>query len=519
MSVLWEKLAGDTDRFAFKVAFHGDPDRGVGATAEESFSWGAFQVWVQGQNLCAHMEQNEVVESAHWYLISLLEWLAGNWDALLHEERLPVRNEGSHSWESLYQTRFAPMLLDDSEAERWDAEWHTWWSRHNLQACRDGGLFPDLFLRRWWDKVEISWGDARIPGATKGLRFTAPAGVAVFEPLEVARALFDVLRDASAFLMYCMPGSERIARLWDAVEGIRTPREEIRLAWLAGLDRSADMAVERWRHISKVLRDRSAEAALAVLDAPIDPLVINGSCHAALMFGSVSPTVSEADALTLASELSALFEREPEKVPLADLTKEVPACARTRKPHEEGYELAEEVLQKLRLPNAGQTSIDIEGVCVKLGARIGEIRLQDSSIRAVAVAGEHHWPAVLLNPANAHNQGEAGRRFTLAHELCHLLFDRSRGRKLALASGPWAPQAVEQRAGAFAAMFLMPPALVRRATDELGEPIESLDQLSLVSKQLGTGYLSALDHLYNLHIIDDAVRERVRAEIDRRAAG
>ena len=46
------------------------------------------------------------------------------------------------------------------------------------------------------------------------------------------------------------------------------------------------------------------------------------------------------------------------------------------------------------------------------------------------------------------------RRFTLAHELCHLIHDRGYGARLAIASGPWAPADVEQRANAFAAMLL-----------------------------------------------------------------
>ncbi len=90
MSVRWERLSGDTDRFAFKIAFHGDPHEGDAATAEHCESWGAFQVWVHGKNLCSHVEEGESVESAHWYLISLLEWLAKNWDPLFHEERLPA---------------------------------------------------------------------------------------------------------------------------------------------------------------------------------------------------------------------------------------------------------------------------------------------------------------------------------------------------------------------------------------------------------------------------------------------
>jgi hypothetical protein len=78
MSTLWEKFVGDTDQFGLRISFHADPDRGRAATLEESLSWGSFQLWVEGQNLCAHREEGEYIESVHWYLLPLLTWLANN---------------------------------------------------------------------------------------------------------------------------------------------------------------------------------------------------------------------------------------------------------------------------------------------------------------------------------------------------------------------------------------------------------------------------------------------------------
>ena len=67
MSVLWERLAGDTNKFAFKISFRTDPDGGLGATAEESLSWGSFQIWAAGQNLCIHSESaGDTTDSANW---------------------------------------------------------------------------------------------------------------------------------------------------------------------------------------------------------------------------------------------------------------------------------------------------------------------------------------------------------------------------------------------------------------------------------------------------------------------
>ncbi|MDT0307426.1 hypothetical protein RM780_10670 [Streptomyces sp. DSM 44917] len=62
----WEMQAGDPAEFAFRLSLlrnpHGEHDR---ATPEEAHSWGAFSLWVAGENLCAHLEQGQVIESAH----------------------------------------------------------------------------------------------------------------------------------------------------------------------------------------------------------------------------------------------------------------------------------------------------------------------------------------------------------------------------------------------------------------------------------------------------------------------
>jgi hypothetical protein len=127
MSILWEKFVGDTEQFGLRLSFQKDPDHGRGATREESLSWGSFQIWVEGQNLCAHREEGEYTESVHWYLLPLLKWLAANLDALLHEERLPASNAGQDSWSSPRATRVPPSSLGEERQESWEEEWQSWW--------------------------------------------------------------------------------------------------------------------------------------------------------------------------------------------------------------------------------------------------------------------------------------------------------------------------------------------------------------------------------------------------------
>ena len=215
MPVQWERLVGDTSRFAIRLAFAPDPDEGRAAVPEVSHSWGSFQLWVDGRNLCAHSEEGERIESVHWYLLPLMEWLARNWNPLLHEERLPVKNGGGNAWASLRSTRFPPaaMAMDVDLEARWDERWHGWWSRHALRAASDGGLFPDVIFRRLRDVVEISWGDARGAGTPAGFDFLECGPRAVrLPPAEVAAPLHEALVSACDHLVHAAE-SDRVREL------------------------------------------------------------------------------------------------------------------------------------------------------------------------------------------------------------------------------------------------------------------------------------------------------------------
>jgi hypothetical protein len=78
--------AGDPNRFALRLEFLQNLDPGF-ATPEEDLSWGRFQLWAGGRNLCEHIDRGEVRRGVEWDLLPLLEWLTGTWDYLLPEQR------------------------------------------------------------------------------------------------------------------------------------------------------------------------------------------------------------------------------------------------------------------------------------------------------------------------------------------------------------------------------------------------------------------------------------------------
>ena len=224
MSTRWERLAGDTGEFALKLAFAPDPDDGRAADPDVSLSWGSFQLWVEGRNLCAHNEGGERSESVHWYLLPLMEWFASHWNPLLHEERLPASNEGDTAWEALRATRFPPHAIeeDDQAASSWENAWQTWWQRHAIRSASDGGLFPDVLLRRIRDRVEVSWGQTRAEGMPEHFDFAeSDRGFGRLPPEAVAVPLHNVLVGASEYLLTLAPGSDRLKSLGAGVARLR----------------------------------------------------------------------------------------------------------------------------------------------------------------------------------------------------------------------------------------------------------------------------------------------------------
>ena len=303
MAVRWKGRSGDEEVFALKVEFADDPDGGRSIDPDVGISWGRFQIWIEGRNLCAHQEADRWVDSVHWYLLPLIEWFTYNWNPLLHEERLPVQNRHDTAWES---------------------EWQRWWTRHALRSASEGGLFPDVVLRRLRDTAEVSWGPARSAGMPQHFRFSeAVQGVSRLAPRDVAEPLHDVLSNACGYLHSLAPESLRIKALLRSIRDLNAAGEsDRRLMWLAGLGTDEETVSSGWARAKGILAKLGA-ASRSVLEIPDrSQLVISGSCQAALMFGSLAPNVGEQDILPLAQTMVYLSSTEGE----SDTIRAVSCC-------------------------------------------------------------------------------------------------------------------------------------------------------------------------------------------------
>lgn len=164
-----------------------------------------------------------------------------------------------------------------------------------------------------------------------------------------------------------------------------------------------------------------------------------------------------------------------------------PADPRQRD-YEQGYRLAENV--RAALGNA-DGPIDVERLLTDCGVGITEIELSDALVDGASVCDEKHGPVVIVNQRSDRASTEWGRRMTLAHELCHLLFDRDAARPLALVSGPWAPPGLERQANAFAAELLLPRRGMLRILDESRRQSPTDADVEAFMRRFGVGLTTA----------------------------
>lgn len=241
------------------------------------------------------------------------------------------------------------------------------------------------------------------------------------------------------------------------------------------------------------------------------------------LFGSVAPDVSSEDVTTLTRLMLEFYARQDavhgteEDAPLRAFPMAlIDIAAPTLPDYEQGNRLAEFAIAELDVDD--EQPVEVRAILDRVGARVEDVQLSDQGIRGVSLAGPGHSPTCFVNLNYQFGHNEQVTRFTLAHELCHLLFDRWRARRLAVASGPWAPQDIERRANAFAAAFLMPRPLLDRAAREVDAPFGSVEWLVEMAAIANTSALATLERLANLGLLPEFKREALRYELFRRTA-
>jgi Zn-dependent peptidase ImmA (M78 family) len=516
---------GSRDQFMIELSFEDDPAPDQN-TPDEKASWGSLKIWVNGFNLCTHYDSGELRDAIHWNWWSLINWLQANWDPLLHEQALPVKNAAEWAAAAMREinrpeTFDGPQGWNEAAARAAD----DWFRRHCLWSCRDGGLVPNIVIRRFYENAEISWTSHSTPEAPAHFRFQLADGGFRLPVEQVATPLHQFLTHAADYIA-AKSGTATARALRKEISALTSEKEfNSRLSWLAGFGTEQSAYVQRFREKLSEGMDLAVKSFESFFPKPQNGLVVSGHCQGALMFGAVAPDLQDEDRLTIAR---AMVGHQTPKKKARELWQlidkmDLGSPSLNERPWQEGYELANAWMEACELDPTER--LDLESHLGTLGVTRKETRLSSRNTSGVAIYLKDKAPLILLNEnctRHADSDGNpmrSGIRFTLAHELCHLLIDRNSGSELALVSGPWAPKFVEKRANAFAAALLMPDEMINSAYDRFGSHPSSgnYDNLIQVAKEIDVSPDALSWHLRNRDFIDSAQFESLRAQFGNRA--
>ena len=509
---------GDRSRFHVRFQWLPNDEPVSQLPASHGWSMGKLELTVANRNLMAHSIADHRQDELCWYFGPLFHWLAENWIFLFHEEHFTWR-ELSHEASAVA----CEQAMTSTSGDEAVAAAQEWYFRHAISAAAVGGLFPDIFLRRFSDDVEISWTGLSSPFAPGDFTFVSEPGRIYLSVEDVALPLWNMLHwiednppellSAEFYSTHDLDLSLRDAFCANYRQLIRSVQE------ISSLDaerfQRTDMHERLFGRVQRVFNDIGRPDLLAPVMHECAPFVVSKS-PAMAMFGGIDVDISEADVAALRDVLISATDGEP-SVLLLGLIED---AAIVGEPWQVGYDLAEDLLHDLEdsemSPYFGE-KILIEEFCRELHIEVMDCNLETRSVRGVALAGVGLRPVIVVNKSSIFNRNEKSRRFTVAHELCHILHDQSRARRLAHISGPWASPAVEQRANAFAAWLLMPRHLLAKFFVDREELI-SIEDVRQVAERLLVTNVALIWHLYNLGFIQDSQREILLTDLSNAVA-
>lgn len=496
----WSFTLGDRDGLSWTWTLRPDPDEADIVGQELSQSWGSVELVADGRVLTATLQQGEQVQAAHWYLLPVVEWLVENWAAIFYESGLPQPGATAPAAIDRAFTAFdtaSPVTFGDWRSPKRDADEllelaQAWRARHCLRAGAPEAPLPDVWLRRAGDELEVSTADT--PSAlfdrrdVRWLHMSTSCRL----PLEPAQAATEQALRAVLLELGRRQPEGRAARALSALDFITAPAsQDTREAWLAGLDGDVDRLDALRQQIGAIFGSEPTAGAVAML------------------FGSMLPT-GPGDLRVLRDALHDAAPSQGLHRALDELATEHPAGdVAALPPGAAGGELGTAVYAAL----ADDGGVDVRAWLTRHGVVITRAELSDNRLRAVTLLHDDGRAAIVLNAAYPWGSRDHVERFSLAHEFGHLLYDRINARRLALASGPWAPPPIEQRASGFAAGLLMPEPLLRARYAQLAAAPQALSELDGLAASFGVGVTALARRLENLGLL---AREAVEALIDQR---
>lgn len=479
---------GNPETFALRVGLlSGPPPEGDPAGAR---TWAALRMVVMGRNLFLHseLERGVVNEEVCWPAIGIARWLVRGWDAMFHTAAWPVPR-------TVRTALAVAEVLDSDLATRLDApdteldDRDRFVAAHSLRAAAGGAALPDLWFARDGDVVSVAWADD--DGGE--LRFHAPRGEADVPARDFAQAMLGFVEFVAGLLASpevtpAVEAERRSLVAW--IADLKSPQSAFRgLRSETGLTaQEVDRMVQKSgardaQDFFGLPRGWSAEGTLADVRQSV----------VAIAFRCVSPVLNEDDLLAVRSALLEVSPAPSAMASLRELARKVPSPGALRD-YAQGYELARglrRVLENVAGPFA------VEDHLTALGIPVVDLPIANDQVDGGCICDDLHGPVVFVNPSSERAGTPWGRRMVLAHELCHLLFDRKAAMPLAVISGPWAPPRIERRANAFAVELLLPLKGVEDVVRGRWHRVVDED-LRILMERYGLGLTATSDHVRNL---------------------
>ncbi len=328
-------------------------------------------------------------------------------------------------------------------------------NRHNLSLLLRGISLPPLFLMREGNEFVI-WS----PLVSK------PARIPFDDVLQTLNSfgdyIYNLISDSSD--SFCVLAKKR---------------------WSERLEKSASLKASIATGLTSEELDclslGSENIAIPTHSANDDIYVDNEIYAAARMTAGRVTTASQIEIINKINSIE--FRETP------DLDEISAAAPNADQYGEEGYSQGYGLALWLReFVGLGAGKVVPDDILRRWNVEILELEM-DSTISAVAVWGKKHGPGVIINSKkSARSSTRNGRRATLAHEICHLIYDRKRSLPVADVLGGLGPKFAEKRANAFAAELLLPRALaaetLAKAESELIEAASELEKKYKVSREI-----------------------------------
>jgi len=493
---------GDPTTLELAYRLVDDPD-GEGLGVERG-SWGALRIVVAGKNLTrGRLGSGDLVDHAEVPLLPVVDWFLRSWDPLFHEGRLPTpgRALSSSEW---YLDCMNRLPRSEEEIDRLMATRESWWCTHGLGAALPGFRIPDVHFRRVGGDLELSGDDREWRSVDGGVALVEQPGRVPLDAVGVAET---IAAWCAVVLRACEDSvaADAAAGLRDRLDSLRDRTRQVeRVKLAAGIDiERAARAIRAAAGVGGSI-DRTVRTLLG-LGAKQRPGLVARLPIPVLLYRSASPSLDEQDLHAL---LRLCESRSGDATELDELRRPSRPLGTAGEITDDGLERALEVREEMGIPLECflTGAYDLESVLLpRLGVRVREVHLTDAGVDGAALVSSDFLPTVAVNQGGRCARTRWGRRFTLAHELCHLLYDGDPRAGVGVVSNPWADYASERRANAFAVMLLAPESAVEVVLDRDSDRWTPPD-LRHAMRALGVGLSALTWHLHNLGWVTESER-------------